>query len=460
MQKKSWYDITEELANENVEQTIVYRDKNFRKAWSGTLPETIKNTIKTSTGTVTPVIDSDTDTKSEGYEETYKVPFSSPEINSSNNEPIVSKLSLLDIVDENFPDKLKCLHYPRQFNTLNPKDESQKDYKGIVIDENNNIISKTLGYTPEYTIDDPKVKEVVIDRCFAAIEGFTISLYFYKNMWRIKTNRKLDAYQSKWGSDVSFGEIFEMTLINMVKNGVVNFAVNSLESDSKFPEYEEDKDILDLYFSKLDITKTYMFIVGNTEENRLVCESKMIMYFIGEFKDGKSNMENTSGIPYPKEYNVKKFSDLETIVNNTDYNKYQGVVIYTRENSTFKLVKILNKTYKELFELRANEPDLDKRYIQLRMLDEKIIDKFFHLYPKYIARFQYWEVLLIYIAKKILQTYINRYKYKKFEHVSSEQHKILIGLLNMYKNTEPTLDNVLNYLDNTSPDELHKLVVF
>ncbi|NDG32425.1 hypothetical protein EB118_20415, partial [bacterium] len=60
----------------------------------------------------------------------------------------------------------------------------------------------------------------IFDKCsfYDSYEGALIRMFYYKNKWYLSTNRKLDAYRSKWASKESFGSYFFKALVNAVES--------------------------------------------------------------------------------------------------------------------------------------------------------------------------------------------------------------------------------------------------
>lgn len=417
------------MESKNSFKSVVLRDKFFNKTW--------KQATKVESS------DSESDTKSEG-----DIPVNK-NINSTGY--ILDKL---EKVDEDITNNLSCYHYPKKNESLEPIDDSFKDYKGIV-NEGDKIICKTFSYCPEYPITNiDKLKEILCEkdnlkegsRYFQSIEGCMLTLFFYKNKWHLKTNRKLDAFQSKWGCDTSFGEIFMMSLVSMIDRGLVDCG--------RAIKYENKDDVFDLYTSFLDTSKIYCYIVKNIKENRLVCKvGEPEMFFIGEFQKDKLLKTNSSFIKYPFELYPKDFNDLLEQTKLISHENGQGVIVYMKDDTQ---IKIMNEKYMEYFNIRNNCFDIYKRYFELRM-DEEKVSKLYELYPEYIEVFQYYEKLIVDVAKNIYDAYTNRYIKKVYATLPQDEYIVMNNLFSKFRYSL-TINNILDELDNQESESLYYMI--
>lgn len=506
MSKKSWFDLSnknDDTGKSSIKSTQAFRDKHFAKAYAEVVSA---KGIKLES-------DSDSETKSEGE--------ITPRKALKNPLKKTIPLSLLDKVDEN--DQLSVYHYEQMTkNSTVPRNEDLKDYKGIVISKDNKIVSQGFGYTPEVLITDKtKLIELLKPnnegvfkniKFYKSIEGFGISLYYFNGKWEIKTNKKLDAYQSSWGCNISFGEIFMKALINvLLSNGKYSYdqelqfqqCDSCLEKNDNVCEYclgsgyidtENENQLFDSYVSKLDTTKTYSFIVHNIHENRIVCDAPKCewLYFIGEFKDGKLLSTNTSGIDHPEVLKINTLNELTTFVNNIDPKELQGVMVYTETQQ----IKIYNTLYHKFFMLRGNEYSIDKRYFQLfdhyeldklkhlynsndnskdnsndnstefDELHNKVINDFYLMYPDKIHDFQTYEQKLVNLSDKLVRCFIKRYIKGEYYQLPPAEHAIMKKCFDNYqfKNSKKgrkslfTVNDVYEVLDNETPDNILKLL--
>ena len=224
-------------------------------------------------------------------------------------------------------------------------------------------------------------------KAFMSVEGTLLRL-FYENremetleegksgvsgvsgVWYLSTNKKLDAFQSRWSSRFSFGNMFVHAL------------------DGIFPSTKTvDENILKTFTETLDKSKVYAFLIRSNQENRVVCRSptntvpKNKVVYLGawtnsvftfsddEDKDkvhqvynntsdekdgeGKETMLSALGRPVHCSYTLAGSTeeDFSTWVEkNTNIWEYQGVLLV--HPITLETVMIVPKEYKYYADLR------------------------------------------------------------------------------------------------------------
>lgn len=362
-------------------------------------------------------------------------------------------------VDENIKltdtyGELKLYHYTECNDQSN---EMIKRNRGIIRNAEDKIVCSSFGYTQEVCSNNPElIKSIVsnFSQChiYDAEEGATIRLFYHKDRWNISTHRKINAYFSKWGNPKckSFGELFMEGLVWELKNGCLK--------DVLFTE----ENVFDEYCNLLDINKTYAFLVRNCRENRIVCvepEHPQI-FFIGSF-DNKTNLlveGNTSHISYPHLNNFSSIEDVITYVNNIDYTRKQGVIIYMPNQTQ---LKILNPIYCDYFKIRGNEPSIKFRYLQLRT-DKNSVAMLYNLYPEFINEFEKYENILTDLGAKIHKSYIKRYINNEYISVPQPEYFIMQRCHEWH--LEDRIHNKINYykildiIDNQTATSLNKLI--
>lgn len=214
-----------------------------------------------------------------------------------------------------------------------------------------------------------------MDKCrfFDAHEGTLIRVFNTNGKWYTSTNRKLDAFKSKWAAKTqTFGESFAKAVRELV------FPLDGIEDNKEFLE--------DIYNKWLDPTKKYMFMLKATAEERIVCDiEKNTIYHVGTF-DKEDNLSldetvtfNTETVKKPVEHLFYDPDDLASHIQyNMDHRKHQGILGVHQDGTHYK---ILSKEYETLFSIRDNTPSLRFRYLQLRS-DETKLGQFFALYPE------------------------------------------------------------------------------
>lgn len=298
----------------------------------------------------------------------------------------------------------------------NDDDSLLKSCRGVAFD-GNEMVLKSFPYTLEYEIEDlrtvcPDIKKY---RFFDSCEGTLIRVFYYKK-WYISTHRRLDAFKSKWSSSSSYGDLFVQAL-NMRKDICSEFYSFLYPSSD-----DAEMGTLEAFLSKLDKNKQYMFLLQNNKENRIVCKGSQYskLYHVGTFENGLFSLEIDIQVPYPSEKIFKNWEEVKEYVDTLDHQEYQGVIMY----DGYDQVKILNPKYKYLFSLRGNEPNIQKRYLQIRM-NQRLKLEYIDLYSEYRNKFNEIEKVIHELGIQILSAYKTRFIYKQHIVLYPEEYKIL-----------------------------------
>lgn len=330
-----------------------------------------------------------------------------------------------------------------------------KQCRGVVFN-GNDIVMKAFPYTLEYTTDNTTIIEKTIDNMFNdcliydSHEGALVRLFYFSNKWFISTHRKLNAFRSKWASKESFGTLFKQALVSEVENNE--------KLRTALPSGDEN--ILERFYSILDPTKQYMFLILNSPENRIVCipPSRPTLYHVGTFINDKITMTEDIYIPYSKKHNFKSLEEMYNYVDTMDYHYSQGVILFLPNNTQFK---VLNKNYYELFNARGNEPSIKYRYLQVRM-DSKYNNMLYYLYPNMINVFEEYENHIYNIAKNIYKAYVERYIKKEYVSVSQEQFNVIKECHNWHcenrKENRITLEKIISVLNTQLPVRINHMI--
>ena len=329
---------------------------------------------------------------------------------SSSNSSFPTSISYLSDFIEKTDNDESLQIYSYKF-CENDTSTEIKNCRGLVF-KGDTLVSKSLGFTQEYNdtqqdmvnnqnIDFKKVK------FFSSEEGTFIRL-FYNEKWYISTHRKLNAFNSRWGSEksLSFGQIF---IDSIVKLGYEN---------------------LDSLTSLLDQSYTYMFLIRNTLDNRIVSKppssNDANVYFIGCLscypEQTDFTFESTVSFNFPKQNQLffQSWDDVFDYVKNVDPLQNQGVIGFY-ENSHFK---ILNSKYQLYSKVRGNESDICYRYLQNR--SNHVYSKMMYdMYPEHINSFLKYENLIIKISKTIHNSYVSRFVNKNYVIVPKEEYRII-----------------------------------
>jgi hypothetical protein len=241
----------------------------------------------------------------------------------------------------------------------------------------------------------------------------------------------LDAFQSRWSSRFSFGNMFLHAL-----RGI-------------FPEILEDT--LKVFGESLDKKKVYAFLVRSNQENRVVCRSpphtlpkQKIVYLGywstqkfffstlskeegkgGEKEEKEQNMLSSFALPVASSFILKGATKEELfswMENHLNIWEHQGLLLF--RPSTMETVRIALKEYQKFSKLRGNHPNLFFRYFQIRHSKPDVI-RFCELYEKQAHIFDDYEHALFQSAKQIAHLYIQRYIKDKYDTLPKEEYYLL-----------------------------------
>jgi hypothetical protein len=306
------------------------------------------------------------------------------------------------------------------------------------------LIAKSFDYVPEYSqevFDTDVVHDDLSNYvCFPAYEGTLVRVFCFEGVWKISTHKRLNAFSSKWCGKLSYGEIF----INCVCK---HFGY-------KVSEWEQ-------FFDKLDNDKIYGFLLMSTDDNRIVVKGREYdMLHVGTFSRSDNfslDIHNDIGVDHPDIIGVKSKADLVTYVSNVDITKTQGVFLVNK--TTLSVIKILNKEYKQLYDIRGNEPSVKYRYLQIRH-DSLMIDNIRKLYPSSVKWFDLYESVLNEASIDIFNAYATRYIIGDYINIPSKEYTIMITCRGVVEKNRGTLDlqTVVDIVNKQSPTNLNKII--
>ena len=336
----------------------------------------------------------------------------------------------------------------------NDSPDELKIKRGLVYDKNtSDILIPSFAYTDVYTMDDEeKIKDILQDfhdwNFFYSLEATLLRVFYHEGSWHIITNKKLDAFRSRWSCRETFGQLFKDALCKLF--------------------HKESADVLEWFYQLLDKEKIYCFLIKSNSENRIVCHYKKDpIVYLGTLRKG-GEFIHESGLPDIPEFQsfstpagvvVNDMTELGDAVNNVNCFEYQGVIVMHKSKN--RQIKIMNDEYKELFELRNNNPNLRFRYLELRH-DPIMVKKFYKLYPKYADIFDTYEDALHRIARIIYQFYVSRYIKNQFVTLPKEEFLVMKKCHDWY--LQDRLNNkifskvVFEFLSQESPLNLYKMI--
>lgn len=286
-----------------------------------------------------------------------------------------------------------------------------KKARGLVQDTTTGaILFETFPYTEEYVSDEevPMLGGDVLGEwdVFYSLEGCLLRVFWHKERWFISTNKKLNAFKSRWSSRKSFGDIFRDGLAQ--SNG--------------------DENVLERLLDVLDKEKVHLFLVRYNHENRVVCAAPKdldFVYFIGAWDDKTKVLDREwrhtikVRVPTPIQEIPTTIYDL---ADGVDTREHQGVILFHKTKNM--QVKIYSKEYNKLFQIRGNNPNIRFRYLEVRK-EADVRQEFVRLYPLYEDLFLEYENILYQLSKLIRYYYIQRYIKNKYVTLPKEEYILM-----------------------------------
>lgn len=257
--------------------------------------------------------------------------------------------------------------------------------RGIILDQNNNIICRSFGFTPELRFEnfDQNLDNF---RAFKAYEGTVIRLYHWCGRWNLSTHRKIDASNSYWLGP-SFGDMF--------------YEAFDLDSES------------------LEKNKCYVFILQHPQNRAIFNVSKPFLPQVAVY-DRETCVFNIVQSP---EHTFTRES-LQEFLDETARDKMAekaGVILFPENN--FAPVKVMSDFYLQLREVRGNEPSLRNRYIR-NLNNPTALELLIDNYPEFNRELADRQLDLL--CKKLHQEYIIRYVKKSRQQIPKEEHVVLM----------------------------------
>lgn len=339
----------------------------------------------------------------------------------------------------------------------------------------------------------------IVTKCrfFEANEGTVLRVFNANDKWYTITNKKIDAFRSKWAAKT---KTFGCHLAKSI------FVLLNPDHTGDMPDFDDiitAEDYVNQTWSvSLDPKKRYFFLLKSSKEERIVCDEDMAILNIGvidennhlsldemvklsqnstPFEDGrKATTARDVIVPNPEEHRISSLDELIRKINNTDPKKSAGLLaIFKTDFSGNDIeadieqhihIKLLNSTYKRLQSLRGNTTSLRFRFFQLTYLSNREMQLNPPVQPSYIEDFKqlYYpqcenmlEVVWP-VAKYLFEKYQS--KYVKHENVYEEFLPKTDNTLRIIHNEyiiskQPTtIQRVSDILSCLEPEKLNQLV--
>lgn len=316
-----------------------------------------------------------------------------------------------------------------------------KATRGVVF-KDNQLYAANFPYTSEHVVyreDDLKFIDLEKTRFFAAYEGCIIRVFYDNTLdkWHVSTTRRLDAYKSHWASRTTFGEYFDKC------TGIPRESYNE----------------------RFDKNRVYMFLLSNSDKNRIVCHGSSMVYLIGWFDTFSTKFhfavdDEFHGFATPVQYKFISHEELYHAVTGVDITKTSGFVCFT-ENQLFRLT---NEQYSYFYSLRGNEASVMFRYLQIRQSRDEKSDKMIHdlmvLYPSFVEMFDKYEDWLELACSYIHAKYIERHVRKQFNQVATSVNDMINKCHSWHKSSGGvvTLDVVRKLVNEQDAVHLNKII--
>lgn len=314
------------------------------------------------------------------------------------------------------------------------------------------LIVPSFGYNPEYTEEETSTLNLPLDtyRFYLAEEGTLLRLFFHGSKWYLSTHRKLDAFQSRWGNDLSFGDLFVDALANVGEWGAT-------VRDARMEHFTHT----------LSRDTIYVFLLRS--HYRWICmppESPTAIH-IGSFvasPEGHDecqwqfDMTNPlAGFATPTAVSFRSWQEAADHVKGINPFSHQGVIGFTDRGAS---IKLMNSIYQSLSAVRGNESSLLYRYLTIRN-DHLTVQQLMNMYPEKHNWFVSVETTLMQIAFMIHAAYVNRFVKKHYVVLPAREYTLLKACHSHYladreKNriTLPVVHSILHQ----HPSVVHALI--
>lgn len=233
---------------------------------------------------------------------------------------------------------------------LQEEDDARK-IRGMVVEKRTSkVIAKGGFFAYEYTPADVEKLNRNLDffnRSFDdmtvaySVEGTIIRVFYYQNKWYVSTHRKLDAARSKWGSTVSFRQLFENALLEHYGLSIKDLCLT------------------------LNLRCEYSFMIMADNNTKFACTpfGRKCVYFLSsdDPKDATVKVDRLPCAPDSIQSLEQAFQCVEAM---TYPFAYQGILLtHTPSGAQYRIVSC---EYLRLYGIRNNQQSIPFRYIQLR----------------------------------------------------------------------------------------------
>ena len=247
-------------------------------------------------------------------------------------------------------------------------------------------------------------------------DGTLIKVYYYNNKWNYSTNGCIDAFESNWISDKSFGELF-------------------------------NECIPDTFENMLNKEFCYTFILIHPENRNVVKNSnKKIIHISTRDLNTLEEITQDIGIETP-EYIDISLEEIKQSFSKMEYNN-PGYIIYDKTQQS-KKYSLTNESFNKVKNMKGNLNNINKICIN-SILNKNDLLKY---YPELKESHGQNTILLNNLVKELFILYKDRHIYHNFKVLPPNIHYIIKNIHDYYKTQKqkitPTIINSVlkKYID-------------
>jgi len=324
-------------------------------------------------------------------------------------------------------------------------------------------ICKTFPYTEELLVSDgEKIKSKLEQgkwKYYPSYEGTIIRVVYDKeyNAQLVSTHKKVDAFQSRWGCEESFGFLFKRSIEEFYKN-------NNNEIDGCI------ENIFQTFLSSLPKTHHHTFLLCSNLDNKTVANRDNEVFYVGSF-DIETN--EYCGVVYDVsdkcqffcktiaeidwfEQPIDKVEAILDFVEKTNPLNMQGVLAVRQDK--FEMFKIVNDTYQSLAQLRNNNPNLTMRYLELYKTSSHLLNDFLYFFDNKYNEFQTIGEMYDDMVRYIFNIAVLRYEKGQYVRTTSFFHNYVKIFEDRAKTEGLTYEYVFEKLGEKPTDTVYNLM--
>jgi hypothetical protein len=245
---------------------------------------------------------------------------------------------------------------------------------------------------PLETTDSPFAGKVLASEY---IDGSLIRAYHDGSIWRLSTNGMINAYESYWISQKSFGELFDDCLSRIYGDKTL-FATSPLAL-------------------KMDKNCSYQFILRHPSVH-LDQTTKSFIYHVGTFNNTTHTYVSDTIDKHFRKPETTRFNTLADVQNSIKTKSgCRGYIIYCQTDGLTQTprYKMLNAEYSYLRGLIGNTPNLYLRYLECLAEGRagELLDKF----PSIRYHSSWVDKCLTKISSDVFHAYVEKFMKKNKE---------------------------------------------